>query len=88
MKLWRKPFDQAEKVTEPGKILIDEGRCKGCDYCVEFCPREALKMSEELGPRGYYLAKVADESKCLSCGLCEVLCPEFAIQIASSDLED
>jgi 2-oxoglutarate ferredoxin oxidoreductase subunit delta len=87
MNLWRKPFDQAEKTTKPGKVLINEERCKGCGYCVEFCPRLVLKMSNELGPRGYYLAKVEDESKCLSCGLCEVLCPEFAIQIPSGENE-
>jgi 2-oxoglutarate ferredoxin oxidoreductase subunit delta len=88
MKLWRTPFDQAEKATRPGKVLINKERCKGCGYCVEFCPREALSMTEELSPKGYNLAAVADESKCLSCGLCEVICPEFAIYLASSDNKD
>jgi len=88
MKLWRTPFDQAEKATRPGKVLINKERCKGCGYCVEFCPREALRMTEELSPKGYNLAAVADESKCLSCGLCEVICPEFAIYLASSDNKD
>ena len=88
MKLWRKPFDQAEKATRPGRVLIDKERCKGCDYCVEFCPRGALRMSEELSPKGYRLAAVADESKCLSCGLCEILCPEFAIHLAPGDNEN
>jgi len=80
MKLWRKPFDQAEKATKPGKILINKERCKGCGCCVEFCPRGVLKMSDELSPKGYCLAEVEDESKCLACGLCDTLCPEFAIQ--------
>jgi 2-oxoglutarate ferredoxin oxidoreductase subunit delta len=88
MKLWRTPFDQAEKATKPGKVLINKERCKGCGYCVEFCPRGALMMSEELSPKGYYLAAVADESKCLGCGLCEVICPEFAIRLASNGNED
>jgi len=88
MKLWRTPFDQAEKATKPGKVLINKERCKGCGYCVEFCPRGALMMSEELNPKGYHLAAVADESKCLGCGLCEVICPEFAIHLASNGNED
>jgi len=88
MKLWRTPFDQAEKATKPVKVLINKERCKGCGYCVEFCPRRALMMSEELSPKGYYLAAVADESKCLGCGLCEVICPEFAIRLASNGNED
>ena len=78
-KLWRKPFDHEQKAVKPGKVTIDRERCKGCGYCVEFCPREALVMSDELGPKGYTLAKVADPNKCLGCGLCEIICPEFAI---------
>lgn len=88
MNLWRKPFDQAEKAPKPGTVWINKERCKGCDFCVEFCPRGVLKMSDDLGPKGYYLAEVADESKCLGCGLCEIICPEFAIQLASSDTEN
>ena len=87
MKLWRKPFDQAEKAAKLGKVLIDSERCKGCGYCVEFCPRGVLKMSSELGPKGYYLPEIEDESKCLGCGLCDILCPEFAIQVLSRDDE-
>ena len=87
MKLWRTPFDQAEKATKPAKVLIDKDRCKGCGYCVEFCPRAVLKTSEELNPKGYTLAIVADESRCLGCGLCEMLCPEFAIHLELSDNE-
>ena len=88
IKLWRKPFDQAEKATKPGKLLIDKDRCKGCGYCVEFCPRGVLAMSRELSPKGYYLVEVDDESKCPGCGLCEILCPEFAIQLISSNDKD
>ncbi len=84
-KLWRKPFDQAQKATQPGNVVIDSARCKGCGYCTEFCPRKVLKMSEELGPKGYPIAKVEDKSKCLGCGLCDIICPEFAIKLESSD---
>ncbi len=87
MKLWRTPFDQAEKAIRPAKVLIDKERCKGCGYCVEFCPRGALEMSEELNSKGYTLATVVDESKCLGCDLCDVLCPEFAIHVVSNDNE-
>ena len=85
MKLWRKPFDYAEKATTLGQVFIDEERCKGCGFCVEFCPTEVLKMSTELSPKGYNLAVVEDESKCLACGFCEVICPEFAIRISTTD---
>lgn len=82
MKLWRKPFDHAEKATAASHIHIDRERCKGCGYCVELCPREALEMSSELNAKGYRIAAVHDESKCLACGFCEVICPEFAITVS------
>ena len=87
MKLWRTPFDQAEKATEPGKILISKERCKGCEYCVDFCPRGVLMMTDELNPKGYALVAAVKEDLCLSCGLCAMLCPEFAIYVISNNNE-
>ena len=84
MKLWRAPFDYAEKAAPTGRVYIDKERCKGCGFCVDFCPREVLKMSSELSPKGYNLAVVEDESKCLACGFCEVICPEFAIIVSTT----
>lgn len=81
MKLWRTPFDCIEKATKPGQVDIDQERCKGCGFCVEYCPREVLKMSLELSPKGYNFAVVGDDSKCLACGFCELICPEFAIRV-------
>ncbi|MFH1087064.1 MAG: ferredoxin family protein [Chloroflexota bacterium] len=85
MKLWRKPFDTAENVTRPGKVMVSKERCKGCGYCVEFCPRKALNMSDELGPKGYRFAVPADANQCLSCGLCDIICPEFAVRVLPGD---
>ncbi len=83
MKLWRKPFDYTEISTTIGQVYIDKERCKGCGYCVEFCPRDVLKMSNELNPKGYLLPVVDDETKCLACAYCEVVCPEFAIKVST-----
>ena len=83
MKLWRKPFDYTEKAAAANHIKIDTERCKGCGYCTELCPRDALVMSSEMNQKGYRVAAVYDESKCLACGFCEVICPEFAIEICT-----
>jgi len=87
MKLWRKPFDSAEKATRPARVLINLDRCKGCGYCVEFCPRGCLVMSDKLSPKGYFAAEVADGDKCLGCGLCEIICPEFGVHLSSDEGE-
>jgi 2-oxoglutarate ferredoxin oxidoreductase subunit delta len=83
MKLWRKPFDYVEIATVPGQIYIDKENCKGCGFCVDFCPRDVLKMSNELNSKGYLLAMVDDETRCLACGYCELICPEFGIKVST-----
>ena len=88
MKLWRKPFDQEEKATRPSRVIINKDRCKGCGYCVEFCPTGALAMSREMNTKGYFLPEVVDKSKCLGCGLCEAICPDFSISVISEGEED
>jgi 2-oxoglutarate ferredoxin oxidoreductase subunit delta len=88
MKLWRKPFDQEEKAPRPSKVIIDRERCKGCGYCVEFCPRGALEMSQEMNSKGYLLPRLVDESKCLGCGLCDVICPDFGIYVITEVREE
>jgi len=87
MKLWRKPFDQEAKATSPARVIINKEWCKGCEYCVVFCPTGALAMSTEMNVKGYLLPKVSDESQCLGCGLCEAICPDFAIFVISKDGE-
>lgn len=82
MKLWRKPFDHAEQAAALARISVDKERCKGCGFCVEFCHRKVLKMSSEIGPKGYKLAIVDNEGNCLNCGFCEVICPDFAIKVS------
>jgi len=62
-----------------GKIVIVEERCKGCGFCVEYCPRGVLRMSSSFNVKGYHPPEVVDESLCVNCHFCEVICPEFAI---------
>lgn len=79
MTSFQAPFG-ADKIEIPlGKVHIIRDRCKGCGYCIKYCPREVLEVSDELNDKGYYFPQVKDEDACLNCGLCELICPEFAI---------
>jgi 2-oxoglutarate ferredoxin oxidoreductase subunit delta len=76
---WRLPLDAAEHTVPQGKIIIIADRCKGCDFCIEFCPNEVLTPSEQFNRKGYHPPEVIKAEDCVNCGLCQVICPEFAI---------
>jgi 2-oxoglutarate ferredoxin oxidoreductase subunit delta len=86
-KLWRKPLD-AEKIKLPeAEIYIIKDRCKGCGYCIQFCPKEVLEESEEINARGVHPPKVKDSSKCAICGFCTAICPDLAIFVKEKQSE-
>ncbi|MCD6218701.1 4Fe-4S binding protein [bacterium] len=87
MKPWQTPLDVDKQKTPHGKIHIIVDRCKGCGFCVEYCPRDVLEMSDEYNQKGYHPAFAAHEEKCINCDLCELICPEFAIFVLKDDDE-
>lgn len=62
------------------KLIIDSAHCKGCQYCVNACPKGALSLSTEFNPAGYNYA-VVDEAKCIACGTCYIVCPDYVYSI-------
>ena len=62
-----------------GDIHIIKDRCKGCGFCVEYCPKDVLELSYEFNVKGYHPPIVKHEDDCCYCQLCETICPEFAI---------
>ncbi len=53
---------------------IDSQKCKVCGRCLEWCPGDAIILSENH-------AQILDK-KCLGCGECIVTCPHGAIEIS------
>lgn len=78
MKYWRVPLDYHDIEITRGVVHIIEERCKGCGYCIAYCPREVLDVSEAYNLKGYH-PPVVKVDECLNCHYCELLCPEFAI---------
>ena len=62
-----------------GYVHINVERCKGCAFCVEFCPTKVLALSSAFNSRGYHPPHVVDAEKCSGCDLCGMYCPDFAI---------
>jgi len=62
-------------------IVVNENRCKGCQFCVHFCPKQVIKISDRLNAKGYYVAELFDKSGCIGCGICARMCPDVAISV-------
>lgn len=63
------------------KVLIDKEKCKGCQYCEIYCPKNCIKMSEELNRHGVNYAVFVNNAACITCGLCVAVCPDVCIEV-------
>lgn len=62
-----------------GAIYLEWDRCKGCGFCIEFCPPKVLAFSEKYNNHGYHPPVLTSEEACTGCDLCGIFCPDFAI---------
>jgi len=74
-----KPFGFDKPSSTKGEIKVIEDRCKGCSFCVEYCPNDVLALSNRFNTKGYHPPEVVHPDDCVSCGFCRMICPEFAI---------
>lgn len=81
IKTWRKPYNQDDIKVPHGEVHISDDKCKGCKFCIEYCPCDVLELSEKFNALGYHSPYVKNPDACLNCGLCQLLCPEFAIWV-------
>lgn len=79
--LLRRPLDGVAQRLPRGQVFVIPERCKGCRFCIEFCPKEVLEESSSINAKGYHYPIVAlgKEGECVNCQFCTVVCPEFAI---------
>ena len=62
-------------------------RCKGCGFCIEFCPQHHLYESTKTNSKGYHTVDTNDTATCTGCNMCSWVCPEFAIYVESAEGE-
>ena len=79
MAFWRVPLDAQDVQVTKGQVHIIDDRCKGCGYCIEFCPKDILRFSDRFNRKGYHPPMVVRPDECVNCHYCEIICPEFAI---------
>ncbi len=56
-------------------IVIDRTICRGCGYCMNVCPFQAIRFDTNEN-NGWYAA--VDEALCKGCGSCISVCPSSA----------
>jgi len=63
-------------------ININESLCKGCELCVDACPKGIVALAKDrLNAKGYHPACVTDINKCTACAFCAIICPDVAISV-------
>ena len=65
----------------PGKgtVFVRSEICKGCSFCIDFCPTDCLSFSKEFNGKGYHFPVLSAPDACTGCDLCGLYCPDFAI---------
>lgn len=71
-------------IRTTGTVVINVEACKGCDLCVDACPRGVLVMTtHEVNPRGYRYPQLLPG--CIACKACAQICPDFVFQVYRYD---
>jgi 2-oxoglutarate ferredoxin oxidoreductase subunit delta len=77
----RRPIDLEQTTIPRGEVYLIPERCKECNICIHFCPRQVLRTSASTNRKGYHYPEVVPgkEAECVHCQFCSLVCPEFAI---------
>jgi len=66
---------------ERTRIIVNEGWCKACGICINFCPKNVFNVNDN----GFPVAERITD--CIHCMLCELRCPDFAIGVGKKEEE-
>lgn len=82
------PFG-AIKMSQKGLPVVDKGKCRACNKCVEACPKKLFSLTEE-AYNVFVACSSRDSGKdtklvcpvgCIACRLCEKACKFDAIHV-------
>jgi len=88
VRLWRTPLDTKKVKLPKAEIHIIKDQCKGCNFCIQYCPTKVLEESEEINAMGVHPPRIIDESKCVVCSFCTAVCPDFAIYVVEKQCKE
>ena len=62
-------------------LTFESEKCKGCELCVEVCPKHILDLGGSPNTKGYRPAHCTDEDACIGCASCAKICPDSIITV-------
>jgi 2-oxoglutarate ferredoxin oxidoreductase subunit delta len=66
-------------------IDIDKVCCKGCNICIEICPKGVFAKSRKRNSYGTNMPEAVNAAECIVCRMCERLCPDGAIDVVAEE---
>lgn len=64
------------------KVTFREDRCKGCELCVNACPKHIISIApDRLNAKGFRPAEITEPEKCIGCAFCATVCPDVVITV-------
>jgi carbon-monoxide dehydrogenase iron sulfur subunit len=74
------PENALAQCEKTGILMVDEKKCKGCDWCIQACPHGGITLHPDKG-----IAMACD--LCDGDPQCVEFCPEEALEVVSTDEE-
>ena len=59
------------------EVVVDAGKCEGCEECIEVCPVDVFEMQDEK-------SVPVNAEECLGCESCVEVCDQEAITITET----
>lgn len=62
-------------------VTVESEKCKGCWLCIEHCPSDLFRVSNEKNQRGFNVVQMVDVNFCMGneCLACIETCPDSAL---------
>ena len=65
-----------------GAVVVNTGRCKGCNLCVVSCPAAVLELHpREVNDKGYHFVTMKNPDDCTGCASCGWVCPDGCLTV-------
>ena len=48
-------------------IKVVAERCKSCQYCVKYCPKQVLAVGKNVNSKGYEYVEPVNQDACIAC---------------------